>query len=251
MSNTGYPTTSIGFLLAYYGGVDMRAGEKTGFDLVEKYYSRLFDFDFPFYVDNEKIKVDFEKYLCYTYFNESIGFETPDAWKFGFRQKMLEIMPYYTELYRTTLYEYEPLINRVFTSTDNANETNITDYTSDNSHSNSSVSNSHGNGSSTSDNQSITSDTPQINFSRNDYASGMVRGQTKNNVENVESSISNDSGTNNTVSKNIDDKSRILKHEEKGFSGSYQEEIKKIRENILNINKMICDDCYDLFMLIY
>lgn len=251
MSNMGYPTTSIGFLLAYYGGVDMYAGENTGFDLVEKYYSKLFDFDFPFYVENEKIKVEFEKYLCYTYFNESIGFETPDAWKFAFKQKMLEIIPYYKELYRTTLFEYEPLINRVFTSSDNVNETNITDYTNNGNTTGKSENTTNGNGSSTSDSQNITSDTPQINFSQNDYASGMTRGQNKNSVENSEKKTTSDSGTSSIVSKNIDDKNRTLKHEEKGFSGSYQDEIKKIRDNILNINKMICDDCYDLFMLIY
>lgn len=251
MSNMGYPTTSIGFLLAYYGGVDMYAGENTGFDLVEKYYSKLFDFDFPFYVENEKIKVEFEKYLCYTYFNESIGFETPDAWKFAFKQKMLETVPYYKELYRTTLLEYEPLINRVFTYSDNVNETSITDYTNNANTSGKSENSTNGNGSSTSDSQNITSDTPQINFSQNDYASSLTRGQNKNSVENTEKKTTSDSGTSSTVSKNIDDKSRTLKHEEKGFSGSYQDEIKRIRENILNINKMICDDCYDLFMLIY
>lgn len=251
MSNLGYPTTSIGFLLAYYGDVNMYAGENTGFDLVEKYYSKLFDFDFPFYVENEKIKVEFEKYLCYTYFNESIGFETPDAWKFAFKQKMLEIIPYYKELYRTTLFEYEPLINRVFTSSDNVNETSITDYTNNGNTTGKTENSTNGNGSSTSDSQNITSDVPQINFSQNDYASGMTRGQNKNSVENSEKKTTSDSGTSSTVSKNIDDKSRTLNHEEKGFSGSYQEEIRKIRENILNINKMICDDCYDLFILIY
>lgn len=251
MSNMGYPTTSIGFLLAYYGGVDMYAGENTGFELVEKYYSKLFDFDFPFYVENEKIRVEFEKYLCYTYFNESIGFETPDAWKFAFKQKMLEIMPYYKELYRTTLFEYEPLINHVFTSSDNVNETGITDYTSDRNTAGKSENSTNGNGSSTSDSQNITSDAPQINFSQNDYASSMTRGQNKNSVENSEKKTTSDSGTSSTVSKNIDDKNKSILHEEKGFSGSYQDEIKKIRENILNINKMICDDCYDLFMLIY
>lgn len=251
MSNMGYPTTSIGFLLAYYGGVDMYAGENTGFDLVEKYYSKLFDFDFPFYVDNEKIKVEFEKYLCYTFFNESIGFETPEAWKFAFKQKMLEIMPYYKELYRTTLLEYEPLINRVFTSSDNVNETGITDYTTSANTTGKSENSTNGNGSSTSDSQNITSDAPQINFSQNDYASGMTRGQNRNSVENSEKKTTSDSGSSNTVSKNIDDKNKSTLHEEKGFSGSYQDEIKKIRENILNINKMICDDCYDLFMLIY
>lgn len=251
MSNMGYPSSSIGFLLAYYGGVDMYVGENSGFDLVEKYYSKLFDFDFPFYVENEKIKVEFEKYLCFTYFNESIGFETPGAWKFAFKQKMLEIMPYYKELYRTTLFEYEPLINRVFTSSDTVDETNITDFTSNGNRSGKSEDSSSNKGSSTSDSQNITSDTPQINFSQNDYASGMTRGQNKNSVENAEKKTTSDSGTSSTVSKNIDDKNRTLKHEEKGFSGSYQAEIKKIRENILNINKMICDDCYDLFMLIY
>lgn len=251
MSNMGYPTTSIGFLLAYYGGVNMYAGENTGFDLVEKYYSKLFNFDFPFYVENEKIKVEFEKYLCYTYFNESIGFETPEAWKFAFKQKMLEIIPYYKELYRTTLFEYEPLINRVFTSSDNVNETGITDYTSSGNTAGKSENSTNANGSSTSDSQNITSDAPQINFSQNDYASGMTRGQNRNSIENSERKTTTDSGTSSRVSKNINDKSRTLKHEEKGFSGSYQDEIKKIRENILNINKMICDECYDLFMLIY
>ena len=247
----GYPTTSIGFLLAYYGGVNMYAGENTGFDLVEKYYSKLFDFDFPFYVENEKIKAEFEKYLCYTYFNESIGFETPDAWKFAFKQKMLEIMPYYKELYRTTLFEYEPLINRVFTSSDKVNETGITDYTSNGNTAGKSENSTNGKGSSTSDSQNITSDAPQINFSQNDYASSMTRGQNKNSVENSEKKTTSDSASSSTVSKNIDDKNKSISHEEKGFSGSYQDEIKKIRENILNINKMICDDCYDLFMLIY
>lgn len=247
----GYPSSSIGFLLAYYGGVDMYAGENSGFDLVEKYYSKIFDFDFPFYVENEKIKVEFEKYLCYSYFNESIGFETPDAWKFAFKQKMLEIIPYYKELYRTTLFEYEPLINRVYTSSDTVDERNITDFTSNGNTSGKREDSSSGKGSSTSDSQNITSDTPQINFSQNDYASGMTRGQNKNSVENSDKKTSSDSGTSSTVSKNIDDKNRTLKHEERGFSGSYQEEIKKIRENILNINKMICDECYDLFMLIY
>lgn len=251
MSNMGYPSSSIGFLLAYYGGVDMYAGENSGFDLVEKYYSKLFDFDFPFYVDNEKIKVEFEKYLCYSYFNESIGFETPDAWKFAFKQKMLEITPYYKELYQTTLLEYEPLVNRVFTSSDTLDETNITDFTSNGNTSGKSENSSSNKGSSTSDSQNITSDAPQINFSQNDYASGMTRGQNRNSVENSEKKTTSDSGTSSTVSKNIGDKNRTLTHEEKGFSGSYQEEIKKIRENILNINKMICDDCYDLFMLIY
>lgn len=251
MSNMGYPSSSIGFLLAYYGGVDMYAGENSGFDLVEKYYSKIFDFDFPFYVENEKIRVEFEKYLCYTYFNESIGFETPDAWKFAFKQKMLEIIPYYKELYRTTLFEYEPLINRVFSSSDTADETNITDFTSNGNTTGKSENSINGNGSSTSDSQNITSDAPQINFSQNDYASGMTRGQNKNSVENSEKKTTSDSSTSSKVSKNIDDKSKNLKHEEKGFYGSYQEEIKKIRENILNINKMICDDCYDLFMLIY
>lgn len=251
MSNMGYPSSSIGFLLAYYGGVDMYAGENSGFDLVEKYYSKLFDFDFPFYVENEKIRVEFEKYLCYTYFNESIGFETPGAWKFAFKQKMLEIIPYYKELYRTTLFEYEPLINRIYTSSDTVDETNITDFTVNGNTSGKREDSSSGKGSSTSDSQNITSDTPQINFSQNDYASGMTRGQNRNSVENSEKKTTSDYGTSSTVSKNVDDKSRTLKHEEKGFSGSYQEEIKKIRENILNINKMICDECYDLFMLIY
>lgn len=251
MSNMGYPSSSIGFLLAYYGGVDMYAGENNGFDLVEKYYSKIFDFDFPFYVENEKIRVEFEKYLCYTYFNESIGFETPDAWKFAFKQKMLEIMPYYTELYQTTLFKYEPLINRVFTSSDSVNETNITDFTSNDNTSGKREDSSSAKGSSISDSQNITSDAPQINFSQNDYASGMTRGQNKNSVENSDKKTISDSGTSSTVSKNTDDKNRTLKHEEKGFSGSYQDEIKKIRENILNINKMISDDCFDLFMLIY
>ena len=236
MSNMGYPTTSVGFLLAYYGGVDMYAGENTGFELVEKYYSKIFDFDFPFYVENEKIKVEFEKYLCYTYFNESIGFETPEAWKFAFKQKMLEIMPYYKELYRTTLFEYEPLINRVFSSSDNVNETGITDYTSNGKTTGKSENTTNGNGSSTNDSQNITSDAPQINFSQNDYASGMTRGQNRNSVENSEKKTTSDSGSSSTVSKNIDDKNKSILHEE---------------ENILNINKMICDDCYDLFMLIY
>lgn len=49
------------------------------------------------------------KIIDHYYFNE-IGAETADRFSFYLRRKMREIMPYYNQLYQTTLLDFDPLV---------------------------------------------------------------------------------------------------------------------------------------------
>lgn len=66
------------------------------------------------------------------YLMNEIGFETVALWKFKLNQKMSEIMPYYNELYKTTLYDIDPFSTMDYTVKHDGSDTkdvlsNLTD----------------------------------------------------------------------------------------------------------------------------
>ena len=69
----------------------------------------LFDFDYSFY--NESHKKGFEKKFVDRFLFDEIGAETVARFKHNLRTTLNEIMPYYTHLYETSIYEYNPILN--------------------------------------------------------------------------------------------------------------------------------------------
>ena len=69
----------------------------------------LFDFDYSFY--NESHKKGFEKKFVDRFLFDEIGAETVARFKHNLRTTLNEIMPYYTHLYETTIYDYNPTLN--------------------------------------------------------------------------------------------------------------------------------------------
>lgn len=96
---------------------------------------QIFSFSFPIWDDNYK-PVLTQKILRHYYFRE-IGEETVGMWKMRLHQTLLEIMPYYNQLYQSTILEYEPLWTRNWkelytnkgTSQENRKEQEEADYT--------------------------------------------------------------------------------------------------------------------------
>ena len=96
---------------------------------------KIFSFDFPIWDISYKPTLT-QKILRHYYFRE-IGEETVGMWKMRLHQTLLEIMPYYNQLYQSTVIEYEPLWTRNWTekytnkgtSQENRKEQEEADYT--------------------------------------------------------------------------------------------------------------------------
>lgn len=71
--------------------------------------NNIFDFEYPFY--KEEYRKSFEKKFINKYMFREIGLPTPFQFVHFFKTTLNEIMPYYVELYKTTLYEYDPIMN--------------------------------------------------------------------------------------------------------------------------------------------
>lgn len=66
-------------------------------------------FNFPFPVFDEAYRLPLEIKILRHYFMREIGFETIGEFKYYLSRKLNEIMPYYNQLYRSELLEFNPL----------------------------------------------------------------------------------------------------------------------------------------------
>ena len=85
--------------------------EPQGYEKVDEILTEsaplVFSFDFPIYDENYRLNL--EKKILKHYYNREIGAETPGLWKLWLDEKLNLIMPYYNQLYKTTLFEFNPL----------------------------------------------------------------------------------------------------------------------------------------------
>lgn len=188
---------------------------------------------YPFYVETnseegKKIQKEFENYFIQWFFTRPWAQETSGLFKIRLQQKLTQIMPYYSQIYYSTTFEFDPLINRKY-SRDIVDSEVQHSETNEN---NDTLANNNGNS------QSIHSNNPQTNFAGIDYASEMDRGQSKSD-SNVKSNTNsnNNKNTNGTTTEQFS-----------GFVGdSLSEQVAKWRKLIVNINERICYDCESLF----
>lgn len=231
-------------------------------EMVEKARELIFDFKYPFYTDEAQAKEEFEKMFILMHFRDNWGVETAGEFKYWLQRKLTLVSDVYRQLYETMKFEYKPLENhnleRTVERKGTAKDTNINSGVVNNeSNTNSNViGNSNTTGDRTSNNQTIHSDNPQVNFSGQDYASNMDRGQIKddtttNTNDSTKGETSFNSKQNNNNTENRDSEySNNEKYTEHGYLGNVQDAIKKERELIVNINRMLCEEMNDLFLLV-
>ena len=176
----------------------------------------IFDFDYSFY--NESYKKGFEKKFIDRFLFDEIGAETVARFKHNLRTMLNEIMPYYTHLYETTIYEYNPILNY------DLQEVIIRDVSNEQEEE----------GTITDSNKNY--DTP-INFNGN--------------YKNSPSNINDNENTNNISRKGL--VSEVHKRNTTGNIGvmTTQDLIMKERDIIINIDKLILEELNILFMGVY
>ena len=176
----------------------------------------IFDFDYSFY--NESYKKGFEKKFLDRFLFDEIGAETVARFKHNLRTTLNEIMPYYTHLYETSIYEYNPILNY------DVQEVIMRDVSNEQEEE----------GTITDSNKNY--DTP-INFNGN--------------YKNSPSNINDNENINNISRKGL--VSEVHKRNTTGNIGvmTTQDLIMKERAIIINIDKLILDELNNLFMGVY
>lgn len=190
-----------------------------------------FDFEYDFY--DKDLKPIFEmKFNDYYRFHE-IGFETVERFQHNLKAKLNLIMPYYSELYRTQL----EAKNINFLLNKDLKETFIRDIEGSDTSSNKS--------STVADSDSLSKESYLDNGNADLSLTDGLTGVNNNVSQGTSTSNSDSTGSNKST-----EKTELISQGNIGITSS-AELLQKWRDTIINIDKMIIDECRDLFMQIY
>lgn len=255
-------TTEVRFICENFAGEDESTGYENISQTIQKALPKIFDFDFPIY--DEAYRNVLETKIINHYYTREIGLETVGLWKHFLQMKLTEIMPYYNQLYQSTLLDFNPLYDVDLNTTSNRaigqNESNTA-------HSEGSASGEdHGTGSSnstTDSNGSSTnrySDTPQGGLDGIENNTYLTNATLNNDTEhtNTQSSSKSDNSSSSTSmsdgtgSRKYNSTDEYLEHVIGKSAGvSYSSRLKEFRETFLNIDMLIIDELGDLFMKLW
>jgi hypothetical protein len=229
--------------------------------------SKIFNFDFPIW--DEEYRATLEKKILMHYFNKEIGFETVGLWKFYLEERLNLIMPYYNNLYKTTVRDYDWLTdtnshetyignkklqeNAKYDANGNVKDSGDEKFSGTDSNELKVTQNQNS--------KTLSSDLPQANYADIDYGTELKE-EEQNNTNNENATAKNNSTTNrssttdttqnstNDLQSNTDD---IYTRDRVGAFGSRSltELLMQYRESLINIDAMVINELADLFMTIY
>lgn len=199
-------TTEVRFICESNAGLFESQGYSNVNEILNKACPKVFDFDFPIFDENYRLPL--EKKILSHFYTREICCETVGLWKLWLNNKMNEIMPYYNQLYKSALLEFNPFYDVDITrdhvlngKAESFNESNTT-------------------GTSNETIRDAYSDTPQgalDNVENNTYLTNARKttseggttgkGTTEGNVENTEQYLEHVKGTNGgqNFSKRLED----------------------------------------------
>ena len=267
-------TTQVRFICEAEAGLKKSVGYDDVNTVIQNAIPKIFNFSWPIF--DESYRNVLETKILKHYYTREIGLETYGLWKLKLDTKLNEIMPYYNQLYKSALLEFNPLydvdITRNHTGkktgtealkgnvdingqilVDNHGNVNTTDDTT--------VANT-----TTSENIDKFSATPQgaIDNLRNEKyltnarmvndtntSNGTTTGKTDTSTDSTTDTTTNTTTTtnNSTTINNTEDYLETVKG--KQGTQSYASLIMEFRETFLNIDMMVIEDLSDLFMNIW
>lgn len=186
------------------------------------------------------------------YYLDEIGLETPALFRDRLLARLNEIMPYYNTLYEKQLDKLENILDNV-----DIRETMDRDYTNSNTKTenvtNNTTTGGNSTSSSTSNNKNLFQNTPQGQITQTDinsqtWATNVTfdAGTIGDTSTTSGTSTSTNTTTDSISGTNTDD---YIKHITGNNGKKYNIElIEELRKGLLNIDLMIIDELYDLFM---
>ena len=249
-------TTEVRFICENSAGLSKSEGADNVDSVLDKCWNKIFNLDFPIFDENYR-QVLCRKILKH-YYTREIAHETVGRWKLALNAKLNEIMPYYNQLYKSELLEFNPFYDVDLTRSREGSGTS--NRTSNNRETNSGTSKNVSSGSGTSNTDTLNrfSDTPQNSMDTQGIADSVpLTTVTKVNEDNTTTNESTDTLTRNDSktgngTENINNTDKYIETV-KGKQGTenYSSLLKKFRETFLNIDMMIIEDCSDCFFTLW
>lgn len=249
-------TTEVRFICENSAGLSESEGADNVDSILDKCWNKVFNFDFPIFDENYR-QVLCRKILKH-YYTREIAHETVGRWKLALNAKLNEIMPYYNQLYKSELLEFNPFYDIDLTRSREGSGTS--NRTSNNTETNSGTSKNVSSGSGTSNTDTLNrfSDTPQNSMDTQEITDSVpLTTVTKVNEDNTTTNESTDTLTRNDSktgngTENINNTDKYIETV-KGKQGTenYSSLLKKFRETFLNIDMMIIEDCSDCFFTLW
>lgn len=271
-------TTELRYICETEAGLSESVGYSKIKDVIAKAIPKIFDFDFPIFDENYRNVL--ETKILKHYYTREIGLETYGLWKLKLDTKLNEIMPFYNQLYKSALLEFNPLYEVDYSKTGNRDSSGTRDNTENNSETYDEITDtneSHDESTTNSNDGTLTkgttttttnyfSDTPQgaiSNVIDGTYLTNATYNVTGNTgSDNTSNSGSADSeGSSNsknekdgsrkgskTSNSNLTDTESYLESVRgKMSSKSYSALLMEYRETFINIDMMLIEELSDLF----
>lgn len=120
-------TTEVRYICETEAGLEESKGYNDVNEIISLARTKIFNFSYPIYDENYRSVLE-TKILKHFYTRE-IGLETVGLWKLKLDTKMNEIMPYYNQLYKSALLEFNPLwtddYSRIYNRANDGNNLNV------------------------------------------------------------------------------------------------------------------------------
>lgn len=267
-------TTQVRFICEAEAGLKKSVGYDDVNTVIQNAIPKIFNFSWPIF--DESYRNVLETKILKHYYTREIGLETYGLWKLKLDTKLNEIMPYYNQLYKSALLEFNPLYDVDITRNHTGKKTG-TEALKGNVDINGQVLvDNHGNvnttdditvaNTTTSENIDKFSATPQgaIDNLRNEKyltnarmvndtntSNGTTTGKTDTSTDSTTDTTTNTTTTtnNSTTINNTEDYLETVKG--KQGTQSYASLIMEFRETFLNIDMMVIEDLGELFMNIW
>ena len=117
-------TTEVRFICETAAGLKTSQGYTSVNKIIEKALPSVFDFTFPIFDENYRSVL--ETKILKHYYTREIGLESVGLWKLKLETKLNEIMPFYNQLYKSELLEFNPLYDVDLTRDHKLNKTENT-----------------------------------------------------------------------------------------------------------------------------
>lgn len=271
-------TTELRYICETEAGLSESIGQTKIKDVIAKAIPKIFNFDFPIF--DESYRNVLETKILKHYYTREIGLETYGLWKLKLDTKLNEIMPFYNQLYKSALLEFNPLYEVDYSKTGNRDASGTRDNTENNSesydesidynesHDESTTNSNEGTLSkgTTTTTTNYYSDTPQgaisnvIDGTYLTNATYNVVGNTGSDSTTINGSVDSDGSSNSKNKKDgsrkgskssnsnlTDTESYLESVRGKMSSKSYSALLMEYRETFINIDMMLIEELSDLF----
>lgn len=114
-------TTEVRFICENLAGLTNSEGYTSTKEIIANSREKVFDFDYPIF--DESYRSVLETKILKHFYTREIGAESFGLWKLWLDTRMNEIMPYFNQMYKSTLLEFNPLYDTNITTTHTKDET--------------------------------------------------------------------------------------------------------------------------------